>query len=195
MGRYIKKCKGIGEVAIMEVSDVDLDVSRATNKRKLFDADMKLSPAIRCFKSYSSLVDTPEDLIFPASSVNSKENYASSKPALSSSSCCSMNRSLDVDENGMEVVASTENRQMKLSSKLQPESGELESTKMPKYESSPPRRMPEKMPSRNEIEEFFARCEKTMFKRFREKYNFDFEKEEPLEGRYEWVQIYEEHET
>ncbi|KAK4341350.1 hypothetical protein RND71_039851 [Anisodus tanguticus] len=80
-------------------------------------------------------------------------------------------------------------------------SGELESTKRPKsenshrritpakmakHENSPRRIMPEKVPSRNEIEEFFAACEKDMFKRFREKYNFDFEKEEPLEGRNEW---------
>ncbi|MCD7465109.1 hypothetical protein HAX54_000570 [Datura stramonium] len=187
MGRYMRKCKGIGEVTIMEVSDVDMDVP-ATKKRKICDGDVKLSPALLRLRSHSGVADTPGSLVSPASSVNSKENCASSEPAGSPTSCCSSYGSLDLDENGMEVIASAENRvQTRSSSERQAESGELESTKMARHES-PRRRMPEIKPSENEIEEFLAKCEKDMLKRFREKYNFDFEKEEPLEGRYEWVQ-------
>lgn len=173
----------------MEVSDVvDMDVP-ATKKRKICDGDVKLSPALLRLRSHSGVADTPGSLLSPATSVNSKENYASNEPAGSSTSCCSRNGSVDLDENGMEVIASAENRvvQTRSSSERQVESGELESTKMPQHENSH-RRTPGKKPSENEIEEFFEKCEKDMLKRFREKYNFDFEKEEPLEGRYEWVQ-------
>ncbi|CAO2827995.1 unnamed protein product [Amaranthus hypochondriacus] len=46
-----------------------------------------------------------------------------------------------------------------------------------------------KMPSHSEIEDFFASAEKEIQKRFIDKYNFDFENDAPLEGRYEWVPI------
>ncbi|XP_073313310.1 cyclin-dependent kinase inhibitor 7-like [Primulina huaijiensis] len=47
----------------------------------------------------------------------------------------------------------------------------------------------EKMPSADEIEEFFAAAEKCDQKRFAEKYNYDFLKDVPLEGRYQWVRL------
>lgn len=47
----------------------------------------------------------------------------------------------------------------------------------------------EKMPSAEEIEEFFAAAEKCDQKRFTEKYNYDFSKDVPLEGRYQWVRL------
>ncbi|XP_010472339.1 PREDICTED: cyclin-dependent kinase inhibitor 1-like [Camelina sativa] len=46
------------------------------------------------------------------------------------------------------------------------------------------------MPTVSEIEDFFAEAEKQhLSKKFEKKYNFDFEKEKPLEGRYEWVKL------
>ncbi|XP_073308666.1 uncharacterized protein [Primulina huaijiensis] len=47
----------------------------------------------------------------------------------------------------------------------------------------------EKMPSSEEIEEFFAAAEKCDQKRLTEKYNYDFLKDVPLEGRYQWVRL------
>ncbi|XP_073037592.1 cyclin-dependent kinase inhibitor 6-like [Primulina eburnea] len=47
----------------------------------------------------------------------------------------------------------------------------------------------EKIPSADEIEEFFAAAEKCDQKRFAEKYNYDFLKDVPLEGRYQWVRL------
>ncbi|KAL8156247.1 hypothetical protein AgCh_001373 [Apium graveolens] len=44
-----------------------------------------------------------------------------------------------------------------------------------------------KMPSTEEIEEFFSAAEKHEQKRFEEKYNYDIVKDVPLEGRYQWV--------
>ncbi|KAJ8568908.1 hypothetical protein K7X08_032605 [Anisodus acutangulus] len=219
MGRYMrKKFKGIEEVTIMEVSDVDL----ATKKRKIYDGDVKPSPTLLRFRSISDVVisDKPESLVSPASELarslvspaselarslvspaselarslvspaSSLENYASSEPAVSSTSCLSRNsKSLYLDENCREVmVASKENTQMTKMPKNKNSRRRITPENMGKRENSPPRIMPEKIPTRNDIEEFFAACEKDMFKRFREKYNFDLEKEEPLEGRYEWVQ-------
>ncbi|OIT28532.1 PREDICTED: cyclin-dependent kinase inhibitor 1 isoform X1 [Nicotiana attenuata] len=179
MGRYMRKCKGIGEVTIMDVSDdVDLDVpTMTTKKRKLSsDGDVKLiSPALLRCRSQSGVGDAQAgSLVSPASSVNLND---ASNLDQDLASCCSRNgstevtksnaKSLDLNENN--VVASAESKEEKLSSERQ--------------------RTPEKMPSEKEIEDFFAVRKKTIFKRFREKYNFDFEKEEPLEGRYEWVRI------
>ncbi|RAL39678.1 hypothetical protein DM860_003211 [Cuscuta australis] len=47
-------------------------------------------------------------------------------------------------------------------------------------------------PSAAEIEELFSASEKYQQKFFREKYNYDVEKDLPLEGRYEWVPFKEE---
>ncbi|KAJ0010318.1 hypothetical protein Pint_34433 [Pistacia integerrima] len=46
-----------------------------------------------------------------------------------------------------------------------------------------------RMPSLVEIDEFFAATEKNEQKRFAEKYNYDIEKDVPLEGRYQWIQL------
>lgn len=46
-----------------------------------------------------------------------------------------------------------------------------------------------KMPSMAELEEFFSVAENDLTQQFSNKYNFDFVKEEPLEGRYEWVPV------
>ncbi|XP_074330924.1 uncharacterized protein LOC141668120 isoform X1 [Apium graveolens] len=44
-----------------------------------------------------------------------------------------------------------------------------------------------KMPSTEEIDEFFSVAEKFEMKRFMEKYNYDTVKDVALEGRYQWV--------
>ncbi|KAL8029274.1 hypothetical protein ABFX02_14G215000 [Erythranthe guttata] len=45
------------------------------------------------------------------------------------------------------------------------------------------------VPCARELEEFFAREEQPLQRHFIEKYNFDFGKELPLAGRYEWVSV------
>ena len=182
MGRYLRKCKRIGKVPMMEVSDdVDLDVPTTTTKKRKIssDGDVKLiSPDLLRCRSHTGVGDTPAgNLVSPSGSVNLKENDDDSNLDHDLASCCSRNgstevtksnaKSLDLNENN--VVASAESKEAKLSSERE--------------------RTPEKMPSEKEIEDFFAVRQKAIFKRFREKYNFDFEKEEPLEGRYEWVRI------
>ncbi|XP_073128118.1 cyclin-dependent kinase inhibitor 1-like [Henckelia pumila] len=74
-------------------------------------------------------------------------------------------------------------------SESQVEPGEMESTAKPK-ESNPRRLVTgEKIPSDDDIEEFFSYAEKNLQKQFIDKYNYDVVKDEPLEGRFEWIQI------
>ncbi|KAI4381664.1 hypothetical protein MLD38_007720 [Melastoma candidum] len=44
-------------------------------------------------------------------------------------------------------------------------------------------------PSGTEIEEFFATLERGRAQLLKNKYNYDFERDLPMEGRYEWVEI------
>ncbi|XP_057806681.1 cyclin-dependent kinase inhibitor 6-like [Salvia miltiorrhiza] len=69
------------------------------------------------------------------------------------------------------------------------ESGELESTARPREPD--PRRLSAgvKMPSEAQLEEFFAAAEKKLQQKFIDKYNFDIVKDQPLEGRYDWVHV------
>ncbi|KAF2283707.1 hypothetical protein GH714_014336 [Hevea brasiliensis] len=77
------------------------------------------------------------------------------------------------------------------SSQLQPvSSGELDSTERPSSEANSRRRSTaEKMPTEFELDEFFAVAEKNLKKQFADKYNYDIVKDEPLEGRYEWLRL------
>ncbi|KAH6799627.1 hypothetical protein C2S51_036111 [Perilla frutescens var. frutescens] len=69
------------------------------------------------------------------------------------------------------------------------ESGELESTARP-HETNPRRRSASvKMPSEAELDEFFSTAEKTLQQKFIYKYNYDIVKDQPVEGRYEWVEV------
>lgn len=72
---------------------------------------------------------------------------------------------------------------------VQAEPGELESTARPLESNSRRPFTADKMPSDDELEEFFAAAEKNLQNQFIDKYNFDIATDEPLEGRYEWVQI------
>ncbi|MCL7042918.1 hypothetical protein MKW94_007530 [Papaver nudicaule] len=78
------------------------------------------------------------------------------------------------------------------------ESGDLESTERRQITSPSPHHhhtsesMKERMASiESEIDDFFSVAEKQEQKRFSERYNFDFVRELPMEGRYEWVRLTE----
>ncbi|KAM2640294.1 hypothetical protein TB1_026696 [Malus domestica] len=64
---------------------------------------------------------------------------------------------------------------------------EAESTAEPKEVESQRRSPP--VVNVSELEEFFAATEKESQQKFIEMYNYDVVKDEPLEGRYEWIQL------
>lgn len=67
---------------------------------------------------------------------------------------------------------------------------QVESTARPNESTDPRRRFTDgKMPSDDDLEGFFSSAEKNLQKQFIDKYNYDVVKDEPSEGRFEWVQI------
>ncbi|KAK4840341.1 hypothetical protein QYF36_006253 [Acer negundo] len=119
-----------------------------------------------------------------------------------STSCCSGSSEriqfVDLEEDtSVEVETSTyyscrERREATSSSSevgAESESEELDSTAKKSEANSLPRSTVEKMPTDVEIEQFFVKAENQLQKEFAEKYNFDIVKEDPMEGRYEWIRL------
>ncbi|XP_021274237.1 cyclin-dependent kinase inhibitor 1-like [Herrania umbratica] len=125
-------------------------------------------------------------------------------------SCCSSNIGSsekriielpDLEDESIEVETSpyfssressmnSSRRETTPSSELRAEPEDQDSMSKPSEVNSHRRSTVENInPIQAEIEEFFASAEKDLQKHFTEKYNFDFVKEEPLEGRYEWVRL------
>ena len=118
-------------------------------------------------------------------------------------SCCSSNIGSsdkkimelpDLEDESIEVETSThfssrERREPTPTSQLRAEPEDLDSTSRTSEANSRRRSTVEKMPTEAELEDFFAAAEKKLQKRFAEKYNYDIVKDEPLEGRYEWVRL------
>ncbi|XP_015064142.1 cyclin-dependent kinase inhibitor 1 [Solanum pennellii] len=207
--KYKCKSKGIiGEVVIMEVAEVAVKMTRErevlevvdTRKRKKRDGDLEMSPTVARVRRNSVVSESP------ASELSSQGNTVLCEPAVSSnfdnvsasgfgdneSSNVTKGSSkfLDLDEDSVEIATSyselRESREIILSSSKF--KVEFQSTPKPQHAKSCRRRLTEaNMPSEAELDEFFAAAEKDLHKHFAEKYNFDFAKEEPLEGRYEWV--------
>ncbi|MCD9644777.1 hypothetical protein HAX54_033211 [Datura stramonium] len=214
MKKYKCKSKGIEEVAIMEVAEVAVKMTRErevleladTKKRKKCDGDLEMSAAVGRVRSHSGVSVATASLESPASELSSQGNTVWCKPAASSTfddalaPCFADNESndvtkgsskyLDLDEDSVEIATREfrQSREKILSSEVKVELHKLESTPRPQHAKSRRRRSTEpKMPSGADLDEFFAAAEKDLHKRFAEKYNFDIAKEEPLEGRYEWV--------
>ncbi|XP_022752103.1 cyclin-dependent kinase inhibitor 7-like isoform X2 [Durio zibethinus] len=118
-------------------------------------------------------------------------------------SCCSSNIGSsskriielpDLEDESIEVETSThfssrERRELKPSSELRAEAEDLDSTSRPSEANSRRVSTAENKPTEAELEEFFDVAEKKLQKQFAEKYNYDIVKDEPLEGRYEWVRL------
>ncbi|KAL7094501.1 hypothetical protein ACP275_11G107200 [Erythranthe tilingii] len=201
MGRYLRKCEG------SEKEGADMDTAAAVgSKRKVGLEEPQLSECSIQLKTRRFAVAAPED---SASSENS-ENSTCEVTDHCLASCSSSNGStelakgrskfLDLEENEVAVEFSatsaghssdSRERETTPLSESEPDSaGELESTARPRETSNRRRSTAaEKMPSEAELEEFFAAAENNLHKQFTDKYNYDIVKDQPLEGRYEWVQI------
>lgn len=195
----------VAEVAVKITREREVSEVADTRKRKKRDGDLEMSPTVARVRSRTGVSVAPASLEYPASELSSQGNSVSSKPAVgdASASCFADNESSDVtkgsskfvdlEEDSVEIATSnsefSESRETILSSKFKVELNKLESTPRPQHAKSRRRRRSTeaKMPSEADLDEFFAAAEKDLHKKFAEKYNFDFAKEEPLEGRYKWV--------
>ncbi|KAL5982430.1 hypothetical protein ACLOJK_016501 [Asimina triloba] len=207
MGKYIQKCKVLGDIAVMEVSPVGV---RTRARTLALDTAEKRKRA-------RLLTPSPENPSSPSNHAVVPSDRLPSPDRLQESRCSSNGSSELVNRpprsEDPEVKFKFERnskrnsipfitkllvllllaavslpcmRETTPSSHLPSESDELESTASPRAGNSRRKPTAVKMPSEEEIEEFFAAAEKDENKRFAEKYNFDVAKEVPLEGRYEW---------
>lgn len=101
---------------------------------------------------------------------------------------------VDLEDDSVEVETSTyyscrERRETTPSSELREESDAMDSATKPSDTESQSRSTETKMPTEEELEEFFKFEQEKQLQKFTQKYNFDFAKDEPLEGRYEWVRL------
>ncbi|CAN6541829.1 hypothetical protein ACFX13_018981 [Malus domestica] len=106
------------------------------------------------------------------------------------SSCCSSNGSSELEDESDQVESWTYNssrdERREMTAPTSKVGAEAESTARLKDESQ--RRSPTVV-NASELEEFFAAMEKESQQKFKEMYNFDVAKDEPHEGRYEWVRL------
>ncbi|KZV38958.1 cyclin-dependent kinase inhibitor 7 [Dorcoceras hygrometricum] len=173
---------GLGDVVIMETAAMG-------KKRKLsLDEDSEELQLSSVQLKTRRLADV-QTVNLPSSTCESAGSYA----ALRLGSCCSSDGSCNrakeeevvEDQFFMKLNGILSDRR---ESEIQEESGEIESTN-----ESYPRPggcfTGEKMPSDDDLEEFFSSAEKNLQKQFTDKYNYDIVKDEPLEGRFDWVQI------
>ncbi|GAV80688.1 CDI domain-containing protein [Cephalotus follicularis] len=182
-------------------------------KRKRNDAALRISASYIQLRSRRI---TLRDSISPsleASNANSSGTVSSPIDERTVSvSCCSNNGSsqqvneiikcIDLEDKNesVEVETSTyyscreeERRETTPSSELgAEESYDLDSTARPPSmaeENSGVKSTAEKMTTASELEEFFSAAERNIQKQFLDKYNYDIVKDEPVEGRYEWVRL------
>ncbi|XP_073298345.1 cyclin-dependent kinase inhibitor 6-like [Primulina huaijiensis] len=164
-------------------------------KRKLRLEELEELPASPSFQLKTRRLADAMPVNLPSSTCESAGSYG----ALGSS--CSSNGSSDLakvqeEKDGVTVdqflvtangVTSDRRERSETSYEIQ-----VESMAMPN-ESTDPRRLFTcgEMPSYDDLEEFFSSAEKNLQKQFIDKYNYDVVKDEPLEGRFEWVQIKE----
>ena len=188
----MSKCRaGLAEIAVMEVAEVS--VKRRTRAARDGDAADDEAPAMAKRKKLGS-----DRRLTQQNSQTALENPGLDHHDRASTSCSGSSERIqfaDLEDTSVEAETSTyyscgERREATSSSSEvggQSESEELDSTAKKSEANSRPRSTVEKMPTEDEIEQFFAKAEKQLQKEFAEKYNYDIEKDEPMEGPYEWI--------
>ncbi|XP_073277728.1 cyclin-dependent kinase inhibitor 6-like [Primulina huaijiensis] len=211
MGRGTSKCKRSREAVVEKTApQIDARVTRTSTAQQAVDKKRKIG--LGESEMTASLVRLEKRLLAVVPAGNSELSVSSGDSTCDSggsdrvlASCCSRNGSsqlakgstdfVDLEEKNEGFLATSvgkleERRDTTPSSQVQAELGELESTAMPREPNFCRRSISaEKMPSEVELEEFFSAAETKIHKQFMDKYNFDILKDEPLEGRYEWVRI------
>ncbi|GMI66008.1 hypothetical protein HRI_000270000 [Hibiscus trionum] len=203
-----RKCRKIGEIAVMELSDVALrtramaSTGIAQKKRRRVNGDGDAE--FRVASSTASYIQLrSQRILVDHSRVNENRFLSPNLDHDDDVSCCSSSigssekriiQLPDLEGERIEVETSThlnlrERRETTPSSELRAEPEDLDSTWRPSEANSRRRSTVEKMPTEAELEEFFAASEKRVKKQFAEKYNYDIVKDKPLEGRYQWVRF------
>ncbi|XP_072973517.1 cyclin-dependent kinase inhibitor 5-like isoform X1 [Typha angustifolia] len=192
MGKYLRKCKEIGELAVMEVTQV-VGVRTRAKTLALAAAEgarsrgRKAGAASELQISYLQL--RSRNVLMKPRTTRTEQNSGGRRRStvdLGRISRCSSNASCEVppeepplryidrDDDGEDC--SIGSRETTPTSALRDKRADLEST----AGMAPPEA---------EIEEFFAAAERAERRRFADKYNYDVVGDAPLEGRYEWARL------
>ncbi|KAK4366189.1 hypothetical protein RND71_014069 [Anisodus tanguticus] len=189
MGKYLRKAKITGDVAVMDVSQSTLGVR--TRARTL---------ALQRLQSSSTTTPPPSS----SSSSSSDTSYLQlrsrrlEKPKNPKTERCSVKLGSirvteDVNDFGHEISFGEnsfdfEPRDREADALVNPGSAtrrtELNATAQRTRNS-----ILRNIPSAHEIEEFFTFSEQQQQRLFMEKYNFDVANDLPLSGRYEWIRV------
>ncbi|MFQ6662496.1 hypothetical protein Gotur_030325 [Gossypium turneri] len=140
----------------------------------------------------SSNLDHDDDVSCCSSNIGSSDKRIIQLPDLEVESMeVETSTHLNFRERSLFSVSSVNSsrRETTPSSELRAEPEALDSTSRQSEANSRRRSTAEKMPTEAELEEFFAAAEKKVKQQFAEKYNYDIVKDEPLEGRYQWVRL------
>ncbi|XXG86602.1 hypothetical protein AAC387_Pa11g1464 [Persea americana] len=185
MGKYIRKCKAVGDVAVMDVSPVGVRTRART---------LALAATAGTGKRIVSASGELRTVRMQEDSENSDDRIAADRCSSNGSSELVKDWLRSADSEVLEIARDfhfTDRRETtpSRSSDLCFESGNMESTARSLETSSCERSTGEKMLSEEEIDAFFSKFEKEEQRRFAEKYNYDVVKDVPLEGRYEWVKL------
>ncbi|KAE8695087.1 Cyclin-dependent kinase inhibitor 6 [Hibiscus syriacus] len=171
-GTTPKKCKRLNGDGNSEFRVASSTISMTSRSGRILVDQRRLNES-QCL---SPNLDPDDDMSCCPSSIGSSEKRNIQLP--------------DLEGESIEVEASAhlnfrERRETTPSS----EQEDLDSTSRTSEANSRRRSTVEKMPTEVELEEFFAAAEKQVKKQFAEKYNYDIVKDEPLEGRYQWVRL------
>ncbi|XVF61147.1 hypothetical protein PTKIN_Ptkin08bG0106000 [Pterospermum kingtungense] len=190
-----RKCTTIGEIAVVEMANSGVQ-TRATaaaetvqKKRRRSNDDEEAEDKVT--SSTTSYVQLRKGRILVDHHCGRNENRFLSNFGSSEKRIVEL-PDLEDESSEVETYKHLESwRETTQSSELPAEEPEnqLDSTSTPLEANSRRRSTVEKMPSEAELEQFFGALEEKPQKEFAEKYNYDIVKDEPLEGRYEWVRL------
>ncbi|CAK9166482.1 unnamed protein product [Ilex paraguariensis] len=126
MGKYVRKCKAIGEIAVMEVAQVGVRITRAraalamaaaatsssgtAKRRKASSGKLEFSASFAQLRRRRRVLVTPENSASPATSGNSRRQTTSNVRSASPTSdhiltsCCSSNGSGELTNERVKFV-------------------------------------------------------------------------------------------
>ncbi|CAL9160097.1 unnamed protein product [Musa hybrid cultivar] len=216
MGKYMRKAKLSGEVAVMEVAAHQPSLGVRTRARALAAAAAAAAAAQDSSLAYLELrsrrLEKPLPLVSackpksnPSPKLTSQRANRSSASNSRSAGSVRMRRCLDRGEGASPDVevsfgenfleSESREREMTPCSSIRDSATAVTpgSTTRSSYSIAGHRRMqnpmPQNFPTDCEMEEFFMGLEKLQQQIFIEKYNYDPVNDHPLPGRYEWVEI------
>ncbi|KAH7835288.1 hypothetical protein Vadar_024718 [Vaccinium darrowii] len=201
-GDCTTECKGVGEITVVKKTRSAMEVTASSTagsfKRRKLESDVREQSVSNCYdanslEDHDSITAISEDSdrasVSRCSSNDSSE--LATKRELKSVDLKVESYAKGYETEISKLVKCRFSRETTPSSEISADTDELESSTATKPPAASLRRRNPvtNMPPAAEIEAFFSAAERDDQKRFAEKYNYDVQKDVPLEGRYQWVRL------